>query len=326
MVAKKSSSSRSLLSLLDPLFCRFSKVFRTFARKDLDKDGTELLTKTLIPLKDDEKIVSCTTENPALQLCTKRQARLLLSAAFCGLCFVLSEIFVLLNFFHLLCAFLTCSGVVPFPQRSLLLPAVIQTEKDCLGDFFLGQGQGRRYWLYAFGLLFGLALSSVFGALESNFMGLLGLRLKSAALGAVWRRSLGGGDAARFDASGTVWCVQQAGAIAGATLDPAAALNCASRDARCLAENCRLLNRMWMVPLQTVLSIVLLGLILESGGDAFFAVAVFFGCAILPTLVLAVLKVRKSRQRSQVTEQRGAWCNEMLSGLKIIKFFAWESA
>ena len=109
-------------------------------------------------------------------------------------------------------------------------------------------------------------------------------------------------------------------------LDPAAALNASSRDARTFSENCRLLNRMWMVPLQIVLSILLLGFILESAPDALFASGLFFGCAILPTLLLAFLKVRKSRERSKVTETRSGFVNEMLSGLKIIKFFAWEAA
>lgn len=64
--------------------------------------------------------------------------------------------------------------------------------------------------MYAFGLLIGLGVSAMFATLESNFMALIGLRLKSAALGRVWERILGPREGNKFDTSGELWCVQEA--------------------------------------------------------------------------------------------------------------------
>ncbi|XP_078462060.1 ATP-binding cassette sub-family C member 2-like [Lampetra planeri] len=134
---------------------------------------------------------------------------------------------------------------------------------------------------------------------------LFGMRVRTAVIGAVYKKSLIMSNAARKDST------------IGETV------NLMSADAQRFMDVASFMHLLWSAPLQIVISLVFLWIELGPSVMAGFAVMVLLipFNAVLATRSRA-LQVKNMNEK----DKRIKLMNEILNGIKILKYFAWETS
>ncbi|KAK9761312.1 hypothetical protein K7432_013885 [Basidiobolus ranarum] len=162
---------------------------------------------------------------------------------------------------------------------------------------------------YGFGLAVGLLLIQIFGTLCTHayfhITMTTGFAIRSALITNIYKKSMVLSGKARQSFS--------AGKVT----------NIMSTDTSRIDMTCGYLQMLWLSPLQLV---VALGLLIDTLGPsalAGFAVLVLFGP--LQGTIMRKLAIFR-RRAAAVTDQRVKITQEVLQGVKVIKFFAWEES
>ncbi|KAH9919495.1 multidrug resistance-associated ABC transporter [Epithele typhae] len=161
---------------------------------------------------------------------------------------------------------------------------------------------------YGIGLAFGIFAMQEVSSLLSNHYQMIamtnGLCLRTSLIGAIFRKSLRLSGRARNEHS--------VGQIT----------TMISTDATRLDRNSWTLHNLWIAPIQIALGI---GLLIRNIG-----VAALVGLGVLIIgfpiqLMLAKVMFAQRKKGVVLTDQRVRMSNEVLSGIRLIKYFAWES-
>lgn len=108
---------------------------------------------------------------------------------------------------------------------------------------------------------------------------------------------------------------------ARSTLTNGKLINHISTDVSRIDFACGLFHMAWTAPIQMIICLVLL--ILNIGPSALAGFAVFV--ALMPLQSVLISKLFSLRKISmQWTDKRAKLLQELLTGIKVIKFFAWE--
>lgn len=98
--------------------------------------------------------------------------------------------------------------------------------------------------------------------------------------------------------------------------------NLIDSDSYCLEMAAQFINEIWSSPL--VILVVSICLIIETGSSALIGIAVMI--ALVPIQVLLfILWSRFNARRVVVTDERLAFLQDMIDGIRVVKFYAWES-
>ncbi|KAM9726615.1 ATP-binding cassette sub-family C member 2 [Menidia menidia] len=158
-------------------------------------------------------------------------------------------------------------------------------------------------YLYAVLLLVVAILQSLF--LQQYFQRcfVLGMKVRTAIMAAVYRKAMMVSNDARKEST------------VGETV------NLMSADAQRFNDVTNFIHLLWSCPLQIIVAIALLWVELGPSALAGLAVMVLFG----PVNALLATKARKFQvENMKYKDQRMKIMNEMLNGIKIVKLFAWE--
>ncbi|KAM5532134.1 hypothetical protein V8D89_014227 [Ganoderma adspersum] len=161
---------------------------------------------------------------------------------------------------------------------------------------------------YGVGLAFAIFVMQEVSSLTSNHYFMLamtnGLRMRTSLIGAIFRKSLRLSGRARLEHS--------VGQIT----------TMISSDTVRLERNIYTIHNLWIAPIQIALGI---GLLIRNLG-----VSALVGCAILlmggpVEFILARVMFAARKKGVVLTDQRVRMTSEVLSGIRLIKYFAWES-
>lgn len=163
----------------------------------------------------------------------------------------------------------------------------------------LGRGIGLAFGLLALQMVTSLCTHHFFYRSSSS-----GVLLRGGLITAIYKRSLRLSSRARL------------------TLTNGKLVNHISTDVSRIDFCCSFFHMAWTAPIQMVICLILLLLNLGPSALAGFAVFVL----VTPVQTLAMKRLFKLRRDSmQWTDKRARLLQELLGGMKIIKFFTWET-
>ncbi|XP_038063723.1 multidrug resistance-associated protein 1-like [Patiria miniata] len=189
------------------------------------------------------------------------------------------------------------TDVLVFASPELLKQLIRYTE-----DKSIQRWQG---YLYAFLIFAAAFVQSILQHQHFHITTTVGMQLRTAIIGAVYRKSLLLSNSARRSAT--------TGEI----------INLMSVDAQRCMDLCTYINTLWASPLQVVLALYLLWQVLGPVVMAGFAVTIL----LIPINGVIAVKIRKFQaQQMAAKDARIKLMNEVLNGIKVLKLYAWETS
>nr|XP_046475194.1 multidrug resistance-associated protein 1 isoform X8 [Neodiprion pinetum] len=185
------------------------------------------------------------------------------------------------------------------PQILKFLIAFVET-KDSSGNF--GEPLWKGYF-YAVLLFLTATIQTLVLSQYFNRMFLVGLRIRTALIAAIYRKALRMSNAARKEST--------VGEI----------VNLMSVDAQRFMDLTAYINMIWSAPLQIVLALYFLWDTLGASVLAGLAVMII----LIPVNALIANKVKTLQIRQmKCKDERVKLMNEVLNGIKVLKLYAWE--
>lgn len=158
-------------------------------------------------------------------------------------------------------------------------------------------------YLYAFLLLLTAVLQTLVLSQYFHRMFLVGLRMRTALIAAIYRKALRMSNSARKEST--------VGEI----------VNLMSVDAQRFMDVTAYINMIWSAPLQIILALYFLWKILGPSVLSGLAVMII----LIPVNALLAGKVRNLQiKQMKNKDERVKLMNEVLSGIKVLKLYAWE--
>ncbi|XP_022092710.1 multidrug resistance-associated protein 1-like [Acanthaster planci] len=189
------------------------------------------------------------------------------------------------------------TDVLVFASPELLKQLIRYTE-----DKSIPRWQG---YFYAF-LIFAAALvQSVLQHQHFHITTTVGMQLRTAIIGAIYRKSLVLSNSARRSAT--------TGEI----------INLMSVDAQRCMDLCTFINTLWASPLQVIIALYLLWQVLGPVVMAGFAVTLL----LIPVNAIIAVNIRKLQAlQMEAKDSRIKLMSEILNGIKVLKLYAWENS
>ncbi|XP_071797864.1 multidrug resistance-associated protein 1-like [Asterias amurensis] len=189
------------------------------------------------------------------------------------------------------------TDILVFASPELLKQLIAYTEDKSI---FLWRG-----YFYAILIFLAAVLQSVLQHQTFHITTTVGMQIRTAVIGAVYRKSLLLSSSARHNTT--------VGEI----------VNLMSVDAQRCMDFCMYINTLWSSPLQICVALYLLWQILGPSVMAGFAVTIL----LIPINAVIAINIRKL-QASQMAakDSRIKLMNEILNGIKVLKLYAWETS
>ncbi|XP_054711811.1 multidrug resistance-associated protein 1-like [Uloborus diversus] len=159
--------------------------------------------------------------------------------------------------------------------------------------------------IYALGMVLNGMLQSVLLADYFHRMFLLGMRIRTALVSAIYKKSLLLSSSARKEST--------VGEI----------VNLMSVDSQRFMDLMPYINMIWSAPLQIILALIMLWQVL---GPSVLAGLLVMVLLIPINAVIAAQAKKKQVKQMKFKDERVKLVNEVLSGIKVLKLYAWENA